>query len=131
MIEWQAPKTRKQLQSFLGFANFYWQFIPSFAGVALPLTDLLCTKQNMTKPQPGQVVEWTSVCQKAFEKLKEMFACEPVLKHLNQSLPFVIQADMNDVAVGAVLLQRHNQMRLQPYAYTSQTFTATKRGWAI
>lgn len=41
VVEWQAPRTRKQLQSFLGFANFYWQFIPAFAKIALPLTDLL------------------------------------------------------------------------------------------
>lgn len=41
VLEWQAPRTRKHLQSFLSFANFYRQFIPSFAQVALPLTDLL------------------------------------------------------------------------------------------
>ncbi|XP_039213407.1 uncharacterized protein LOC120314410 [Crotalus tigris] len=44
VLDWQAPTTRRQLQSFLGFANFYRQFIPSFAGVAHPLTELLKTK---------------------------------------------------------------------------------------
>lgn len=41
ILEWQVPKMPWQLQSFLSFANFYRQFIPSFARVALPLTDLL------------------------------------------------------------------------------------------
>lgn len=43
VLEWPAPVTRKQLQSFLGFANFHLQFIPEFAKIALPLTDLLHT----------------------------------------------------------------------------------------
>lgn len=132
VVDWQAPKTRKQLQSFLGFANFYRQFIPSFAQVALPITDLLRTKGlSPTKPRPGQPIAWTSECQKAFERLKHLFAREPVLKHPDMTTPFVIQADASDVAVGAVLLQLNADNRLQPCAYTSRKFTSTERNWAI
>lgn len=45
VLEWQVPRTHKQLQSFLGFANIHRQIIPSFARVALPITNLL-------KPNP-------------------------------------------------------------------------------
>lgn len=41
VLEWQAPQTHKQLQSFLGFANFYCQFIPSFAKISLSIMELL------------------------------------------------------------------------------------------
>lgn len=81
VLEWQAPRTRRQLQSFLGFANFYRQFIPSFTQVALPLTDLLWTKTTKSKPQPSQAVLWSEKCQKAFETLKSLFSHEPILKH--------------------------------------------------
>lgn len=31
--EWPAPKSVKDIQSFLGFANFYQQFIPDYSAV--------------------------------------------------------------------------------------------------
>ncbi|XP_015271184.1 PREDICTED: RNA-directed DNA polymerase homolog, partial [Gekko japonicus] len=40
VLDWEPPRTRKQLQMFLGFANFYRNFIQNFAQIALPLTDL-------------------------------------------------------------------------------------------
>ena len=44
VMEWQAPKSVSEVQSFLGLAGFYRQFVPNFAEVATPLTDL--TKQK-------------------------------------------------------------------------------------
>lgn len=44
VLKWKPPKTRKQLQSFLGFANFYRPFIPNFASVAIQLMELLKIK---------------------------------------------------------------------------------------
>lgn len=40
IIKWALPETRRQLQSFIGYANFYRDFIPNFTTEALPLTDL-------------------------------------------------------------------------------------------
>lgn len=44
--DWSQPQTLHDLQSFLGLANYYRKFIPSFAPQAAPLTDLL--QQNTT-----------------------------------------------------------------------------------
>lgn len=51
ILEWEVEEsqTRKQLQSFLGFANFYRQFIPTFVQIALPITNL---HKGVTKPDP-------------------------------------------------------------------------------
>uniref|UniRef100_A0A8C7JX47 Peptidase metallopeptidase domain-containing protein n=1 Tax=Oncorhynchus kisutch TaxID=8019 RepID=A0A8C7JX47_ONCKI len=38
---WQTPTTVKELQRFLGFANYYWRFIWGFGQVAAPITSLL------------------------------------------------------------------------------------------
>lgn len=62
IMDWQAPRTRKQLQSFLRFANFYRQFIPAFTRIALPLTDLLRTKHFTSRPRLGQPLNWTTAC---------------------------------------------------------------------
>lgn len=132
VLEWQAPRTWKQLQSFLGFANFYRQFIPSFAQIALPLTDLLCTKHiKLGKPNPKQILEWTQSWQLAFERLKSLFAQEPILKLPDTSQTFLLQADASDVAVEVVLLQKNNQGVLHPCAYTSQKLTLTEWNWTV
>ena len=61
----QAPKptNKQQLRSFLGLIGFYRKFIPNFATVAVPLTDL--TK----KDQPNQL-NWGEAQDRAFETLK-------------------------------------------------------------
>ena len=45
VTEWLTPSTVKQLQAFLGFGNFYWQFIWKCSKIALPLNGLL--KKNV------------------------------------------------------------------------------------
>lgn len=107
VLGWQAPRTENSC-SFLSFANFYQQFVPSFARVALPLTDLLHTKPTIMKPRLGKALKWMADCQQVFEELKALFACEPVLKHTDPTQAFVVQADASDVAIGAVLLQTNS-----------------------
>ena len=41
---WERPQSVRDVRSFLGFANFYRTFIPNFAELAAPLTDL--TRKN-------------------------------------------------------------------------------------
>lgn len=48
VLEWEAPCTRKQMQSFLGFTNFYRHFIPAFAQIALPITNLQLKERETT-----------------------------------------------------------------------------------
>ena len=40
-----TPQSVKDVQSFMGFANFYRRFIEGFSKIAKPLTDL--TKKNV------------------------------------------------------------------------------------
>ena len=59
---WNRPQSVKNVQSFMGFANFYRRFIEGFSKIAKPLTDL--TKKNVKW-------NWTPACNAAFEYLKE------------------------------------------------------------
>lgn len=43
---WKTPKTVWQIRAFIGFANFYRQFIPKFSDIAQPLNELM--KKNTT-----------------------------------------------------------------------------------
>lgn len=44
VVEWPVPPNRRQLQRFLGFANFYRRFIRDFSRIALLLTKLTSPK---------------------------------------------------------------------------------------
>src|SRR5438270_12833661 len=60
---WSAPQTVTEVQSFMGSANFYHQFIKDFSKIAKPLTDM--TKKD---------IAWlfTTSYEAAFENLKEL-----------------------------------------------------------
>lgn len=79
------------------------------------------------KPRPSQPLNWTVTCQVAFEKLKRLFAIEPILKHLHPDKPFVIQADASNVAMGAVLMQINGRGELQPCVYMSSKLSDAER----
>ena len=94
--DWPTPTTVKQVRAFLGFGNFYRQFIWHFSELAKPLNDLL-KKDNK--------FEWTSDCQKAFDELKKCFTEEPVLMMPDHTRPFQIETNAFKYAIGAVLTQ--------------------------
>ena len=72
IMEWEAPKSVKDVQCFMGFANFYRRFVRNFSGVTKPITDTL---RGNTKD-----FVWSKACDTAFGFLKEQFTSAPILK---------------------------------------------------
>lgn len=94
VLDRETPRTCKQLQNFLRFANFYHPFISNFAKVALPMMDLLKTKGRGNNAKLlGAVLDWSPECDAAFSHLKTLFMSEPVLGHLDETQKFIIQVD--------------------------------------
>ena len=62
VMEWLTPKCVKDIQKFLGLANYYCQFIESFASVARPLHDMVKKDKKW---------EWTEKQEEAFKELKK------------------------------------------------------------
>nr|KAG5702720.1 hypothetical protein BaRGS_013357 [Batillaria attramentaria] len=120
--EARRPTTKKEIRAFLGLASFYRRYIPHFAEIALPLTDL--TK----KDQPTRVI-WTAVCEEAFQALKERLCAQPVICLPNLSQTFTLQTDASDVGLGAVLLQERDG-QLQPVSYASRKLNDAERRYA-
>jgi hypothetical protein len=69
---------------------------------------------------------WGEQQQETFEKLKETISQHPVLGMVNFKDKFVLQTDANGLALGTVLSQERNGVRL-PNAHTSRTLTAHER----
>ena len=40
ILDWPTPKNLKEVQSFLGFSNFYRKFILHYSALTFPLTSL-------------------------------------------------------------------------------------------
>ena len=93
----QNPTCIKELQSFLGLANFYRKFIPNFAQLAQPLYNLL------KKDTP---YNWDNLCQNSFESLKQTLTSDVVLAHPDYEKTFHVFTDASNIAVGAVLMQQ-------------------------
>ena len=50
IVSWKVPKTVRDVQCFLGFANFYRIFIKNYSQVAAPLTRLICKDKLEWRP---------------------------------------------------------------------------------
>ncbi|GJP71626.1 hypothetical protein CLOP_g2442 [Closterium sp. NIES-67] len=107
---WKTPENVKELQLFLGFANYYNRFVPQYAKIATPLTNLL--KKNTP-------YKWEPKHQEAVEQLKQALTSAPVLILLDPERDYVIEADASDQAVGAVLMQDQGN-GVQPITYLSK-----------
>lgn len=90
------PKNIKDIQSFLGLANYYRRFIKDFSKVAQPMTALL--KKNVK-------YNWCEKCDTAFNTLKNLLTTPPILQYPDYSEEFIVTTDASQTALGAVLSQ--------------------------
>jgi len=120
--QWQIPSSVKEVQSFLGFCNFYHHFISHYSDLAQPLINLM---------KKDDVFAWTQACTDSFEKLKQCFLSEPVLRNPDPSRQFTLATDASLIATGAVLLQTDENGAYHPCGYLSQSFNPTERNYQI
>jgi reverse transcriptase-like protein/integrase-like protein len=139
VADWSLPTTVTEIQQFLGFMGYYCYFVPNYSKIARPLLDL-------TKKTTGW--HWEPEQMKAFETLKTLMCCKPVLAQPDFSKCFYLQMDASVYGVGAILLQaagpspstdnanndlphKNSKPKLHPIAYYSTTFTPTERNYDI
>jgi len=99
VLEWKTPESLTEVQSFLGFANFYRRFIQNYSRIAQPLTEL-------TKNERKEDSAWSQEAQAAFEELKRRFTTAPNLAHLDLTRRVIIESDTSEFMLGAILSQR-------------------------
>ena len=107
------PSTKRQVRTFLGLTGYYRKFIPDYATLAAPLTDI-------TRKSASDKVEWTAQCDRAFQELKRRLCTAPVLQSPNFSQPFVLQTDASDRGLGTVLTQWDENNCDHPVTYFSR-----------
>ena len=93
-----VPKDAKEIKPFLGLTCYYRKFVPRFADISRPLTQL--TKKEMK-------FMWTLECQKSFKLLKSFLCGEPILKYADTSKPHTLYTDASKYRWARVLTQSH------------------------
>src|SRR3979490_2255454 len=119
VAEWPTPKNRKEVESFLGFTNFYRRFISNFTEDARPLFDL--SKKDVA-------LQWGIPEDEVFNKLKKSITSTPILTLPSDDQPFRIEADGSGVATGAVLSQLLSEDGTwHPVSFLSKSLSAGER----
>jgi hypothetical protein len=122
VAEWPTPKSKREVQQFVGFVNFYRRFVKDFSHIARPLFEV--TKKGEWKWGPEQ--------QEAFEELRRRITSTPILAFADDSKPFRVEADSSDFATGAVLSQQSDlDEKWHPIAFFSKSLSEVERNYEI
>ena len=115
--DWPPPRNIHELRTFLGLANFYYEYIYHYSHIAILLTHVL--KKDVK-------YIWIPMCQAAFKKLKDALTHAPILRFFSLNLPFEVHMDTSTEAHGAVLLQEGKLV-----AYESKKLNITEKNYSV
>ena len=121
--DWPEPQKIKDIQSFLGFANFYQCFILKYSEITVLLTCLTCK---------GTAWDFSDKCHSAFRTLKKAFTTAPILAHWIPGSLLIVEMDTSDYALTAILSTvslTNNEIHL--ITFHSQTFTPPKLNYNV
>lgn len=114
ITKWPVPKTLKELQAFLGLANYFRRFVQHYSTVVAPLTDMV----NKQAAAEYNWKQWGERELEALNKIKHALSTAPVLVLPDLNKPFEVHADASVKGTGAVLMQDGRVVE-----YTSQKFS--------
>ncbi|GFY03656.1 retrovirus-related Pol polyprotein from transposon 17.6 [Trichonephila clavipes] len=115
------PQTPRQLQSFIGLTSYFRKFIPNYARIARPLSDLL--RDNVKfKFGPTEIA--------SFQELKNILSENPVLHVFQQGYPLELHTDASSLGFGAVLLEKSDDGLFHPIHYFSRKTTVQQEKYS-
>jgi len=120
VAQWPEPQDKREIQQFLGFCNFYCQFILGFAQVAKPLTEL--TGKKVWKRQKEE--------RSTFNKLKNKMTNPPTLAIPHPKQKMQLETDASGYAIEGVLSQQQDSS-WRPIAYLSKAMNKMERNYEI
>src|SRR6266436_1526995 len=118
--DWPEPQKVRDVQAFLGFANFYWRFIHDYLETTLPLNHL-CKKSTTWHFGTEEA--------KAFQNLKKAFGSALVLAHWALDLPMMVEMDVSNCAIAGILPVTTEDGEIQLVAFYSRTLQSTEQNY--
>ena len=120
--DWPTPTSVVEVQSFLGFANYYCDAVSHFSEITVPLSDLTHKKKSWL---------WSPEAQTSFEETKSKMLSAPSRPHLDYDREFLLETDASNFALGASLLQNNDDGKLLPVLFHSRKFRAAKKNYSV
>lgn len=117
---WKKPETAKQLQRFLGMANYYRQFVRNFSTITAPL--------DRVRKATGRL-EWTDEMKDSFQTIKDVICQRTLLTHPDDRKQYVVGTDASATGVGAWIGQFHGTT-LKFIAFASRALSKSERNYA-
>jgi hypothetical protein len=122
------PTSMKRMQSFLGSALFFKNFVPRFSDLTAPLHDMVHKKFNWAESA------WTKPYRKIFEDFKTALQNSVALHYPDYSLDWILRTDASLLAVGAILFQikpiEGGPDEHVTIGMASKKFSGTARNWS-
>ncbi len=121
VMQWTRPRNKRELQSFLGFANYYREFIRGYSQLVEPVNRLVKKNQDF---------QWTPEAEESFELTEKKLCSAPVLALPTEEGTFILDTDASDVAISGILLQEQEidgKIKVRPIAYGSRMLNSTER----
>ena len=121
VLTWKSPKKEHQLMSFLGFANYYREFIKGYADKVYPMQQLMRHK--------GKKFTWNNAAEDSFQRIKKELCEAPVLGTPTEKGMYVLDTDDSVVAISGFLHQEqewNGKTVLRPIAYGSKVLSDTE-----
>ena len=107
--------------SFLGFANYYKEFIKGYADKVYPMQQLMRHK--------GKKFTWNNAAEESFQRIKKELCEAPVLGMPTEKGMHVLDTDAPVVAISGILHQEqewNGKTVLRPIAYGSKVLSDTE-----
>lgn len=120
ILNYPRPKSIRDVRRLMGLIGFYQKFVNNYSHITTPITDLL---------KKSKKFKWTTEAEQALDQLKSVLTSSPVLANPRYDLPFIIETDASQLAVGAALLQDHPEGK-RIIAYYSKKLSSTQRKYA-
>ena len=119
---WPIPTSRRQIQQFLGLANYYRCCVPDFATIVKPLHRLT---------EKSSHFKWTTECQNSFDIIRQKLTSPPILAFPDFTKEFILDTDASDTGIGAVLSQMQDNGLERVVAYASRVLTKAERRYSV
>ena len=124
LADWPTPKTVREMQSFLGFVNFYGDYISDATELTAPLYDLIAARKG------DESIKMTAEHLESFEEIKRRLCAAPRLAHPDLEQPFFLYTNASKIAIGAVLLQRDNREVERAISFFSKKLSPEQRNYS-
>ena len=122
VVNWEPLEHLKDVQTFLGFANFYRRFVLGYSSIVAPLTEL--TKKDV-------IFRWTEPEKKAFQRLTDAITSAPILRHFKTDKDWVVETETSDSVSAGIFSQISDDGLLYPVAFFSKKHSPAECNYEI